>query len=304
MVVSLHSQAGSRPENAGRTRKGAMPAPTEPALSAAALRNRARRDQILSAAMKCFVENGFHGSSMAELAKRAGMSVGHIYHYYESKDAIIEAIVDRDIEEAPGMLDAFSGAPRPDGGDDGSARRDSGTPSRSGQGRPCASKCSPRPARNPRIAEKTPLGGRGSPQPPDPGALRTAHEPQSGRGRRPRRGHPPPSSKGSSCEPSTTPTWTATHSSAPCDSSYANCSPTKRQPHRHVESSRFAGRCYAERLPESPFTASSSRLNCPWWRWRRGYGSLARTTCGPRLELRPSLSTGEHPRPAGRPHPP
>jgi AcrR family transcriptional regulator len=29
---------------------------------------------------------------------------------YESKDAIIEAIVDRDIEEAPGMLDAFSGA--------------------------------------------------------------------------------------------------------------------------------------------------------------------------------------------------
>jgi AcrR family transcriptional regulator len=87
-----------------------MPAPTEPALTAAALRNRARRDQILSAAMKCFVENGFHGSSMAELAKRAGMSVGHIYHYYESKDAIIEAIVDRDIEEAPGMLDAFSGA--------------------------------------------------------------------------------------------------------------------------------------------------------------------------------------------------
>jgi AcrR family transcriptional regulator len=87
-----------------------MPARTEPALTAAALRNRARRDQILSAAMKCFVENGFHGSSMAEVAKRAGMSVGHIYHYYESKDAIIEAIVDRDIEEAPGMLDAFSGA--------------------------------------------------------------------------------------------------------------------------------------------------------------------------------------------------
>jgi AcrR family transcriptional regulator len=87
-----------------------MPAPTEPALTAAALRNRARRDQILSAAMKCFVEHGFHGSSMTELAKRAGMSVGHIYHYYESKDAIIEAIVDRDVEEAPGMLDDFWGA--------------------------------------------------------------------------------------------------------------------------------------------------------------------------------------------------
>jgi AcrR family transcriptional regulator len=42
---------------------------------------------------------------MAELAKRAGMSVGHIYHYFENKDAIIEALVDREMEELPGMLD-------------------------------------------------------------------------------------------------------------------------------------------------------------------------------------------------------
>jgi len=40
------------------------------------------------------------------------MSVGHIYHYFESKDAIVEAIVDKDIEEAPGTLDDFSGADR------------------------------------------------------------------------------------------------------------------------------------------------------------------------------------------------
>ena len=82
-----------------------MPAATEPAPSAAIPRNRARRDQILSAAAKLFGENGFHGSSMAELAKRAGMSVGHIYHYFENKDAIIEALVDRELEELPGMLD-------------------------------------------------------------------------------------------------------------------------------------------------------------------------------------------------------
>ena len=30
-----------------------------------------------------------------ELAKRAGMSVGHIYHYFANKEAIIEAIVER-----------------------------------------------------------------------------------------------------------------------------------------------------------------------------------------------------------------
>ena len=84
-----------------------MPAATEPAPSAVILRSRARRDQILSAAAKLFGENGFHGSSMAELAKRAGMSVGHIYHYFENKDAIIEALVDRQMEELPGMLDEF-----------------------------------------------------------------------------------------------------------------------------------------------------------------------------------------------------
>jgi AcrR family transcriptional regulator len=36
---------------------------------------------------------------MAELAKRAGMSVGHIYHYFESRDAIVEALVDREMEQ-------------------------------------------------------------------------------------------------------------------------------------------------------------------------------------------------------------
>jgi AcrR family transcriptional regulator len=85
-----------------------MRAPTESEPSAATLRNRARRDQILSAAVKCFRENGFHGASMAALAKQASMSVGHIYHYFESKDAIIEAIVDRDMAEAPGLLGEFS----------------------------------------------------------------------------------------------------------------------------------------------------------------------------------------------------
>jgi TetR/AcrR family transcriptional repressor of uid operon len=83
-----------------------MPAPTDPALSAASQRNHARRDQILSAATNLFGEKGFHGSSMAELAKRAGMSVGHIYHYFESKDAIVEALVDREMQHMPGVLDA------------------------------------------------------------------------------------------------------------------------------------------------------------------------------------------------------
>jgi TetR/AcrR family transcriptional repressor of uid operon len=59
----------------------------------------ARREQVLDAAAHCFRRHGYHGASMAEIAGAAAMSPGHIYHYFESKDAIIEAIVSKDVEE-------------------------------------------------------------------------------------------------------------------------------------------------------------------------------------------------------------
>jgi AcrR family transcriptional regulator len=59
----------------------------------------ARREQVLDAAAHCFRKHGYHGASMAGIAGAAAMSPGHIYHYFESKDAIIEAIVAKDVEE-------------------------------------------------------------------------------------------------------------------------------------------------------------------------------------------------------------
>jgi AcrR family transcriptional regulator len=55
----------------------------------------ARRNQILAAAAACFRRAGFRGASMADIAKAARMSPGHIYHYFENKEAIIEAVVDQ-----------------------------------------------------------------------------------------------------------------------------------------------------------------------------------------------------------------
>ncbi|WP_417070865.1 TetR/AcrR family transcriptional regulator [Niveibacterium terrae] len=60
----------------------------------------ARRIQVLDAASACFRRHGFHGTSMAELSRAAGMSVGHIYHYFANKEAIIAAIVERDNQRA------------------------------------------------------------------------------------------------------------------------------------------------------------------------------------------------------------
>ncbi|HET9766256.1 MAG TPA: TetR/AcrR family transcriptional regulator [Thermoanaerobaculia bacterium] len=73
-------------------------------------RARAQRERILRAAKRCFVEHGFHAASMADIAKTAAMSAGLIYRYFDSKDAIVRAIVDRQIEEARELLDAIGSA--------------------------------------------------------------------------------------------------------------------------------------------------------------------------------------------------
>lgn len=59
-----------------------------------------RRQQILDAAAECFRKSGFHGASMSEIAKSFGMSAGHIYNYFDSKEAIIEAMVKRDMDQS------------------------------------------------------------------------------------------------------------------------------------------------------------------------------------------------------------
>ena len=61
-------------------------------------RAEARRQQILTAAAQCFREHGFHGASISQISRVAGMSAGHIYHYFENKEAIIAAIVEQDLE--------------------------------------------------------------------------------------------------------------------------------------------------------------------------------------------------------------
>lgn len=60
-------------------------------------RTELRKTQVLDAATTCFRLHGFHNTSIMQISKAAGMSVGHIYHYFENKEAIISAIVDREL---------------------------------------------------------------------------------------------------------------------------------------------------------------------------------------------------------------
>lgn len=70
----------------------------------------ARREQILAAAEACFCEFGFHGASISKICKQAGMSPGHVYHYFENKEAIIEGIVRRKTEAILARVEATRNA--------------------------------------------------------------------------------------------------------------------------------------------------------------------------------------------------
>jgi AcrR family transcriptional regulator len=63
-----------------------------------------RRKQVLEAAAVCFARSGFHGASMSEISKQAGMSAGHIYNYFKGKDDIIAAFVKLRMEQVSMLL--------------------------------------------------------------------------------------------------------------------------------------------------------------------------------------------------------
>lgn len=55
------------------------------------IRNKTRR-LILESSLKLFANKGFHGTSINDIAKVAGISKGLAYNYFESKEDILKAI--------------------------------------------------------------------------------------------------------------------------------------------------------------------------------------------------------------------
>ncbi len=63
-----------------------------------------RRKDILEIALGIFVENGFNGTRMQEIAKRCRLSYGLVYHYFPSKEAIFTALVDMALDAAKQLI--------------------------------------------------------------------------------------------------------------------------------------------------------------------------------------------------------
>lgn len=60
----------------------------------------AKRFQILEAAGRCFARDGFQRASISAICGEAGISPGHLYHYFENKEAIVGGMIDGALEVA------------------------------------------------------------------------------------------------------------------------------------------------------------------------------------------------------------
>lgn len=69
-----------------------------------------KRGQILATAARVFAREGFDRASMSRLAAACGISKANIYHYYDSKDALLFDILDAHLSALRDRVAAVDGA--------------------------------------------------------------------------------------------------------------------------------------------------------------------------------------------------
>jgi AcrR family transcriptional regulator len=82
----------------------------------------AKRRQVMDGARAAFLNAGFDGASMNDIARAAGVSKGTLYAYFDSKEQLFEALIREDKEQQAERLCVF---PR-EGGDPAALLREFG----------------------------------------------------------------------------------------------------------------------------------------------------------------------------------
>jgi len=63
-----------------------------------------KRDLILNTALEVFATHGYHGASISTIASHAGIAKGLMYSYFESKEALLKAILEKGVRD---ILEVF-----------------------------------------------------------------------------------------------------------------------------------------------------------------------------------------------------
>ena len=64
-----------------------------------------RREQIMNAALELFASEGYNHCSISQLATHAGISKGLMYNYFDSKEALLSAIIEDGMREIMDFFD-------------------------------------------------------------------------------------------------------------------------------------------------------------------------------------------------------
>ena len=79
-------------------------------------RKEARPGEIVAAALEVFVEHGFAAAKLADVARRAGVTKGTLYLYFDSKEALFKAVVRETIvpviAQGEALARSFTGSAR------------------------------------------------------------------------------------------------------------------------------------------------------------------------------------------------
>ena len=77
-------------------------------------RKEARPAELMAAALELFVEKGFAGTRLEDVAARAGVSKGTLCLYFDNKEALFKAVIQEGIVpllvEGAGLVDSFQGS--------------------------------------------------------------------------------------------------------------------------------------------------------------------------------------------------
>ena len=71
----------------------------------------ATRNAIVEAAMRCFAQRGYAQTTIRHIAAEAGISIGLMYHYFDSKEALLQAVFEKCMAVLSGVLvEAYRGS--------------------------------------------------------------------------------------------------------------------------------------------------------------------------------------------------
>jgi AcrR family transcriptional regulator len=72
-----------------------------------------RHSLIVTAAIACFIDKGFHATSMRDIARSAGVSLGNLYNHFASKEALVAEVAMQERVELDPLLQELRDAPVP-----------------------------------------------------------------------------------------------------------------------------------------------------------------------------------------------